>query len=74
MAVTYTNMAGADAQSICEAACWANTCMFVKFYQFDAIPNSDAEFDRKVLMLASSSVLAPPHWGGYQIPRKHHFH
>ena len=74
MAVTYADMAGADPQTICEAACWANTCMFDKFYQLDAIANSNAAFGRRVLMLASSSTLAPHCWGGYRITRKHFFH
>ena len=37
--------------------------MFAKFYQLNAIANSDAEFGRRVLMLASSSTPAP-HLGG----------
>ena len=58
MAVTYADMAGADPQTICKAACWANTCTFAKFYLLDAIANTDAEFSRRVLILAGS-VLFP---------------
>ena len=43
--------------------------MFAKFYWLDAIANSDAEFGRRVLMLAGSSALAPHCWGGYHISR-----
>ena len=59
MAVTYANMVGPDPQTICEAACWANTCMFARFYRLDAVANSDVEFGRRVLMLAGSSTPAP---------------
>ena len=52
----YPDMAGVDPQTICEAACWANTCTFTKFYWLDTIANSDAEFGRRVLMLTSSST------------------
>ena len=68
MAVTNANMAGADPQTICEATCWANTYTFAKFYQLQAVANSDAEFGRRVLMLAGFSAPAPHHWGGYHIP------
>ena len=53
MAVTYmyADMAGADSQTICETACWENTCMFAKFYWLDAIANSDAEFGRSKVSL-----------------------
>ena len=44
MAVTYADMAGADPQTSYEAACWASTYTFAKFYRLDAIANSDAEF------------------------------
>ena len=73
MAVTYADIAGADPQIICEAACWANTCTFAKFYRLEAIANSNAKFGRRVLTLAGSSAVAPQHWGGYHIPWKHHF-
>ena len=66
-------MAGADPQTICEAATWQNFNMFAKFYQLDSVTNSDAEFGSRVLTLAGSSTLAPLHWGGYRIPRKQHF-
>ena len=69
MAVIYADIAGADPQTICEAACWANTCMF---YWLDAVANSDTEFGRTVLMLAGSSAMAPYCWGGYHIPQKYH--
>ena len=57
MAVTYANMAGGDPQTICSATTWSNTCMFAKFYWLDAVVNSDAEFGRRVLMIASSSTI-----------------
>ena len=74
MAVTYADIAGADPQTICDAATWANTWMFAKFYLLDIIANSDAEFGQRVLMLACSSILAPHHWGRYRVPQKHQFH
>ena len=67
MAVTYADMAGADPQTICAAATWSNNCTFAKFCRLDAVANSDAEFGRRVLMLASFSTLAQYHWGGYCI-------
>ena len=66
MAVTYADMAGADPQTICQAACMANTWMFATFYWLDTITNSDAEFGRRVLTLASSAP-ARHHWGGYHM-------
>ena len=74
MAVTYADMAGADPQTICEAATWQNSNTFARFYQLDNIANSDAEFGRRGLMLAGSSAPAPYQWGWYHIPRKDHFH
>ena len=59
MAITYADMAGANPQTICKAATWQNSSTFVKFYQLDAVANSDAEFGRRVLMLAGSSTSAP---------------
>ena len=75
MAVTYADMAMADAdpQTICEAACWENTCTFAKFHQLDFVDNSDAEFGRRVLTLAGFSAPAPHQWGRYRIPWKHNF-
>ena len=35
MAVTYADMAGADPQTICEAATWRNSNTFARFYQLD---------------------------------------
>ena len=58
MVVTYADMADADPQTICEAATWANTNTFAKFYRLDSVANSDAEFARRVLMLAASSIPA----------------
>ena len=49
MAVTYVDSRG------------ANTCTFANFYRLDAVANSEAEFGRRVLILASSSTSAPPH-------------
>jgi len=72
MAVTYADMAGADPQTICEAATWQNTNTFARFYRLDAVANSDAEFGRRVLTLAGSSTPAPVDWGGYRIPRRQH--
>ena len=54
MVFIYADMAGADPLTICEAACWANTCTFAKF------ANSDAEFGRRVLMLASRLLCPGP--------------
>ena len=73
MAVTYADMAGADPQSICNAATWPNTNTFVRFYRLNTIANSDVEFGRRVLTLAGPSTSAPHCWGGCQIPRKYHF-
>ena len=73
MAVTYADMTGDDAQTICEATCWANTYTFAKFYRLDAIAKSNAEVGRRVLMLAGFSTPAPHYWGGYCIPQRHHF-
>ena len=73
MAVTYADMAGADPRNICDAACWANTGTFAKFYPFDTIALSDAEFGRRVLMLASFSTVAPTLLGQVRIPQKHYF-
>ena len=72
MAVTYADMAGADPLTICEAATWRNSKTFIRFYLLDAVANSDAEFGRRVLMLAGSSTPAPFHWNGYRIPWKQH--
>ena len=44
MAVTYADMAGADPQTICEAATWQNTNMFARFYRLDSVTNSDTKF------------------------------
>ena len=74
MAVIYADMAEDDTQTICNATTWSSTNMFAKFYRVDAVANSDAEFGRRVLMLAGSSTPAPHHWGGYRITWKHHFH
>ena len=38
MAVTYADMAGVDPQTICEAAYWANSSMFAKFYRMTPLP------------------------------------
>ena len=65
-------MAGVNPPTICDATCWANTCTFAwantctfaKFYLLDSVTNSDAEFCRRVLMLAGSSTPAPHQWGG----------
>ena len=73
MAVTYAAMAGADPQTICEAATLANTNTFARFYRVGSIANSDAEFSRRVLTFAGSSTPAPFHCGGYHIHRQH-FH
>ena len=45
---------------------------FAKFYQLDAVANFDAEFGRRVLMLAGSSTPALYNWSGYRIPRAQH--
>ena len=70
MVVTYADMAGADPQTICEAACWTNTCTFAKLYWLDSIANSDVEFGRRVLMLSWSSIPAQYQWGGYCIAQE----
>ena len=59
MAVTYTDMAGADPQTICEAATWRNSNTFAMFYRHDSVANSDTEFRRRVLTLAGP--LLQPH-------------
>ena len=38
MAVTYADMAETDPQTICEAACWANTYTFAKLYFLMPLP------------------------------------
>ena len=73
MAVTYTDMAGANRQTICEAAMWQTTSTLAKFYRLDAIANTDTKFGRRVLTLAGSSTLVQLHWDGYHIPWKQHF-
>ena len=73
MAVTYTDMAGAEPQIIFEAT-WQNTNTFARFYRVEiVVVNSGAEFVRRVLMLAGSSTPAPHRWDGYDIPRKKTF-
>ena len=73
LVVTYANMAVADRQTICEAPTWRNSNKFAKFYRLDTIANSDAEFGRRVLMLAGLSTQALLQWGGYRIPSEQHF-
>ena len=67
------NMASADSPTIGEAATWANTNMFARFYQLDPVTNSNTEFGRRVLMLAGSSNPALFQWGGCRISQKQHF-
>ena len=40
MAVTYADMAGANSQTICEAATWQNSNTFATFYRLNSIANS----------------------------------
>ena len=68
MAVTYSDMAGADPQSICKAAAWSNYNSFARFYRLDAIANSTGEY-------LPAPLPRPSTFGvGIVYLTKHHFH
>ena len=52
----HVDMAGAGPQTVCEIERLSNTGTLAKLYQLDTFANSNAEFGRRILMLAGAST------------------
>jgi len=54
-AASIAELAGASPTTICDAATWASTCTFAKFYRLNIAATASADFGRRVLQVAGAS-------------------
>jgi len=76
-AASIAELAGAAPSTICDAATWASTCTFARFYRLNIAASASADFGRRVLQVAgasSSSTRSGSQLHGslthYRIPKK----
>jgi len=78
-AASIAELAGASPTTICDAATWASTCTFARFYRLNIAATASADFGRRVLQVAGASsslpsTLGPRNQTGsltqYRIPKK----
>ena len=71
-AVSMAEMAGVDPQCICQAATWASSSTFAKYYRLNLMTKAHSDFGRRVLKLAGSfcRVVGTGSLSGYHIPKK----
>jgi len=58
-AASIAELAGASPSTICDAATWASTCTFAKFYRLNIAATASADFGRRVLQVAGASSSRP---------------
>ena len=54
-AVSIAEMAGVDPKRICDAATWAPSCTFAKYYWLNLMAEAHSDFGRRALRLAGTS-------------------
>ena len=72
-ATSIAELAGVAPETICEAATWASTCTFAKFYRLNIAASASADFGRRVLQVAGASSSSSSRTGSlaqYHIPKK----
>ncbi len=78
-AASIAELAGASPTTICDAATWASTCTFARFYRLNIAATASADFGRRVLQVAGASSSQPSTSGirnqtgslaQYRIPKK----
>jgi len=69
-ATSWAELAGASPQVVCNAATWASTCTFAKYYRLNVVAKQRSDFGRRVLQLAGSSAASRSALQGYTIPKK----
>ena len=71
-AVCIAEMAGVDPKIICNAATWAASSTFAKYYRLNIMAEGCSDFGRRVLRLAGSSGrrVGTGSLSGYRIPKK----
>ena len=54
-AVSIVEMTGVDPKRICDAATWASSSTFAKYYRLNLMAEARSDFGRRVLRVAGSS-------------------
>ena len=70
--VSIGEMTGVDPKLICDAATWASSSTFAKYYRLNLMAEARSDFGRRILKLAGSSGRRAGTGSllGYRIPKK----